>query len=103
MQQANPPAASSPLQPGENVPRGVASLLKPQTSPEEEPKEQQVPLPPLHRNLARVSLWAADLLLLGVTAYLTFGTGAPLSAARVLLCILALLMGAWLSVLAFRL
>ena len=103
MQQANPPAASSPSQPGASVSRGVASLLKAQPNEEEEPKEQLVEPPHPQRNLARVSLWAADLLLLGVTAYLTFGTGEPLSVARILLCLAALVMGAWLSVLALRL
>ena len=103
MQQANPPAAVSPSQLAANAPRGVASFLKPQPNQEEEPMELPVQAPHPQRNLARVSLWAADLVLLGVTAYLTFGTGAPLSLARILLCILALVMGAWLSVLAFRL
>ena len=103
MQQANPPAASASSQPSANAPRGVASLLKAQHTQEEEPKAPSVPLPHPHRNLARVSLWAADMLLLGVAAYMAFGTGEPLSAARILLCILALLMGAWLSLLALRL
>ncbi len=103
MQQANPPATSSPSQLTTNAPRGVASLLKAQPNPEQEPEEKQVQLPHPQRNLARVSLWAADLLLVGVTAYLAFGTGQPLTAARILLCMAALLMGAWLSVLALRL
>ena len=103
MQQANPPAASSASQPGANVSRGVASLLKAQPGEEETPKEPSARLPHPHKNLARISLWAADALLLGVAAYLTFGTGEPLSAARILLCLAALIMGAWLSVLAIRL
>jgi len=104
MQQANPPGAPASSQPSANGPRGVASFLKTQPSQEEEePKEQPVQVPHPHRSLARVSLWAADLLLLGVAAYMTFGTGEPLSAARILLCIVALLMGGWLSILALRL
>ena len=103
MQQANPPAASASSQPGANVPRGVASLLKTQPTQEEESKDQPVQVHHPQRNLARVSLWAADLLLLGVTAYMAFGTGEPLSGTRILLCIAALLMGAWLSILALRL
>ena len=104
MQQAKPPAASASTQPGGIGPRGVASFLKTQPSQEEEePKEQPVQVPHPHRNLARLSLWSADLLLLGVAAYMAFGTGEPLSPARILLCIVALLMGAWLSILALRL
>jgi hypothetical protein len=41
-------------------------------------------------------------LLLGVAGYMAFGTGESPSAARILLCIVALLMGAWLSLLALR-
>lgn len=103
MQQANPPAAASPSQPGANISRGVASLLKAQPAEESNPKEPPAQPPHPQRNLARASLWAADLLLLGVTAYLTFGTSEPLSTPRILLCIAALVMGAWLSVLALRL
>lgn len=102
MQQANPPVATGPSQPGTNVSRGVASLLKARLGDEEEPKEEQIKLPHPQRNLARVSLWAADAMLLGMTAYLTLGTGEPISATRILICIAALVMGAWLSVLAIR-
>lgn len=103
MQQANPPAASGSSRPGANSSRGVASLLKAQTGQEKGPKDQPVLLHHPQRKLARVSLCGADLLLLGVTVYMIFGTGEPLSGTRILLCIAALLMGAWLSLLALRL
>jgi hypothetical protein len=59
--------------------------------------------PHQHKTLARISLWSADLLLLGICAYLAWGTAEPVTAARLALCIVTLAMGAWLSVLALRL
>ena len=103
MKQANPPASSASSPPGVNVSRGVAGLLKAKQRQEESPDDQGIQPRHAQQNLTRVSLWAADILLLGVSVYIAFGTGEPLSRTRILLCIAALLMGAWLSLLAIRL
>ena len=79
----------------------MASLLKAGTT------QPGQPAPPAdnssNRKLARISLWTADILFLGVSAYMAIGSAAPLSGARLVLCVVSLLMGAWLSILALRL
>jgi hypothetical protein len=103
MKQANPPVSSVSSPSHASVSRGVASILKSQQRQAGASEDQGIQ--PLHakRNLTRVSLWSADLLLLGVCVYIAFGSGEPLTWTRAVLCIAALLMGAWLSLLAIRL
>jgi hypothetical protein len=103
MKQANPPASSVSSSSRTILSRGVARLLKPEQRQEGQPDDQGTQPPHAQRNLTRASLWAADILLFGVSVYIAFGTAEPLSGTRILLCIAALLMGAWLSLLAIRL
>jgi hypothetical protein len=100
MKQSNPPASSDSHRPGAKVSPGMASLLKSKPPQTGHPTQAENAV---NRALAKISLWTADVLLLGVSAYLALGSSAPLSGARLALCVASLLMGAWLSLLALRL
>ncbi len=55
---------------------------------------------PFLRTLLKVSLLAADVLLLGLVTWILLGSDQQPTITAILLCTLAILMGAWLAVLA---
>ena len=108
----SPQRAEGEAQPTSVTP-GMAALLrvgnggpKPETqSPHGTPPSQSEP--PVSPGAARrgkwvlrVSLFAADALLLGLAARLVFKSSGPLSFLETALCVVAVMMGAWLSCLA---
>jgi hypothetical protein len=83
---------------------GDQKLTEQQTDPRTE-QHQQGPLPaaPLgYRKLIRISLFIADALLFALAARVAFKSGGSFGFSEAALCASALLMGAWLTVVAIQ-
>ena len=103
---ASPPPAEPAAKPASLTP-GMAALLRGGNGgpkPEDQPQE---PLPPpaapeavLGKRWLRASLWLADMLLLGLAGRLVFQAGGTFGFLEIALCVVAVLLGAWLSCLA---
>ena len=102
--------AKGPPREGERAPEpasltpGIAALLRrgngePKTEgqPPAPPQPAAPPGPTRGRRRLRISLWLADLLLLGLAARLVFRAHGSLGTLEAVLCVVALLLGAWLS------
>ncbi len=98
------PASSSPPA---NLSPGVASLLRRPNGHAALPSQLTPAAPAAHgaakpyRNLIRASLVVADVFLLGLALWLIFRPGSTHSFWEILLAGAAVLLGAWLSLLAF--
>jgi hypothetical protein len=99
------PRTENPSDKSAQVTPGMAALLrggngeaKAQSSEVDDPIRKQAA--ERRKNLVQVSLVLADLLLLAVVARLAFVSNGQFGFIEVMLCILALAIGAWLSCLA---
>lgn len=86
---------------------GMATLLsggngadKPSSSAAPAAQEPLPPAPLRGKRLLQTSLFLADLLLLGLTMWLIFKTQGPFGFIGTALCVVAVILGAWLSCLA---
>jgi hypothetical protein len=107
----SPPAALAPKTP-EMTP-GVATLFQgAKACPPRQPNSDNPPQfiqPNASGGRSRigktvkVSLVAGDLAILGLVAWLLLGSGKPLTTTEILICVLAVVLGAWLTCLALYL
>jgi len=107
----SPPAASAPKTPV--MTPGVATLFQgsraanPSQSTRDNPPETiESKTSVTHssiRKTIKVSLVAGDLAILGLVAWLLLGSGKPLTTTEILICALAVVLGAWLTCLALYL
>ena len=63
-------------------------------------EEQAATLPPKVRRTVKISLIAGDAAILGLVAWLLLGSGKPLTSIEILISVLAVVLGAWLTCLA---
>jgi hypothetical protein len=102
-----PPSEEEQAAEGGSLTPGMAALLRPGNGEPkaihqgEEPQPPPVPLETLRRRRwLRTSLWLADVLLVALAARLVFQRGGAFGFMEALLCVVAVVLGAWLSCLA---
>ena len=100
---ASPPPREPVAEPASLTPGMAALLRRDNGGPKPEDQPQEPPLPPAAperqngRRWLRTSLWLADALLLGLAARLVFQAGRSFGFLEAALCVVAVLLGAWLS------
>jgi len=102
-------ASSEPATEPASVSPGLATLLRrsngegrtPESGPAPGPEPATPPLPFRRRRLLQASLLLADVLLLALAMLCIFKGRAPFGFIGIVLCVIAVALGAWLSCLAF--